>query len=235
MTDDATGTTFSVSGVARGDTEAMRARDRFQEEWAAGVRLVGETPRERLAWAMKFVQGNPRALSAGERLNDQLALAAFEGQGSGGTITRWTDRWGNRDLHKPTPAETDKAREQMARVLRAVVRREAVKVGPITSTERLEWNSQQGRFYLWQTVGTSWSERPVLALNRLIVDHGHLVKECPAPAVRAKAGETCGVWFVANRPKQEYCSARCQTRAATRAYREENPGRRPQGKTRRTR
>jgi hypothetical protein len=50
-----------------------------------------------------------------------------------------------------------------------------------------------------------------LALLNLLVGFDALVRECPEPK--------CRRWFVAGRRNQLYCGVRCQTRAATRAWR----------------
>jgi hypothetical protein len=54
-------------------------------------------------------------------------------------------------------------------------------------------------------------------LVRQIQEYGHLIKKCPAQAIRAAKGETCGKWFLAKRPNQDYCSATCVSRKTTRA------------------
>ena len=69
----------------------------------------------------------------------------------------------------------------------------------------------------WDGVEFGWPGRAAQTLGDLIEKEGSFLKECPAPLPRDE--EACGVWFVAKRPKQEYCSATCQSRASTRAAR----------------
>jgi hypothetical protein len=114
------------------------------------------------------------------------------------------------------PSILDRLRTNMA----FVVKREPHY--PFNHTAQLwrAWDEQSGRWnaaFLW--FEQEWPDLAAIALDRLIGVHGHLVKECPAPAIRAKAEEICGRWFVAKRPNQDYCSSTCQSRASTRATR----------------
>ena len=65
-------------------------------------------------------------------------------------------------------------------------------------------------------------ERFIQAQLNLIVqreekDLRDRVKKCPALKSRSK--ELCGTWFMASRPDQVYCSARCLSRMTSRNYR----------------
>ena len=76
----------------------------------------------------------------------------------------------------------------------------------------IEWVEQDGYNYL--------EDSAALAMRDLLIRHGHLLKQCPAPALRGKKGEKCETLFVASRPNKSYCSAQCQTRSTTTAARE---------------
>ena len=93
------------------------------------------------------------------------------------------------------------------------------------ATPVLKWRSwrrgdgrpESGWMRRWDGVEFGWPGRAAQTLGDLIEKEGSFLKECPAPLPRDE--EACGVWFVAKRPKQEYCSATCQSRASTRAAR----------------
>ncbi len=89
-------------------------------------------------------------------------------------------------------------------------------------TKSLVWASFSERYRLSVTDETrrgNLEDVTLDALYDLILNYGHLIKQCPAPARRAKEDERCGKWFVAERPNQQYCSSRCLSRKTTR----ENP------------
>src|SRR5262249_30742510 len=95
-----------------------------------------------------------------------------------------------------------------------------VDLGSVNVKAHLVWSTGRQRFLVVTDLpSASWSTRVLRSIGRRLEAHGHLLKECPAPGVRAKAGETCGAWFVAGRPNQNYCSGTCQSRAATRNFR----------------
>jgi hypothetical protein len=62
-----------------------------------------------------------------------------------------------------------------------------------------------------QRIGGEFQNHALVKFAELLAGHPGLVRICPE--------EKCGRWFVASRLNREYCSKRCQMRAATRAYR----------------
>jgi len=113
--------------------------------------------------------------------------------------------------------------ERMREVIARAVKREPVLLRETRSSETvgLVWFAERSTWVPTSSLGGSMNQadHAALALGDLLREAGALLKECPAPASRSKQGETCGVWFVAKRPNQEYCSAVCQSRASTRAKR----------------
>ena len=105
-------------------------------------------------------------------------------------------------------------------MLWAAIRREPIIEDPPSRCE-IRWDDSDGIFV--QIVNpfefSGWLGRARAYFLRTVLIGGHLLKICPAPTSRGKDGELCDTRFVASRPNQAYCSARCQTRAATRAYR----------------
>ncbi len=209
--------------------------DKREREWEAKRKAVefadqriGVTPRDRLAWAVRIVQTPQRGMTPGDWENLRLELEAFalniphmrgfDFYASGVSIR-------SSGVGQPTQEEAKKTLERMGPMIEAAVKRDPVKIGPVKADLFLFWEtdwppnaSPQWRAR-WANVEMSWPERAAHALAGLIGQAGHLLKECPAPAKRGGEGETCGNWFVAKRPNQDYCSATCQSRASTRAAR----------------
>lgn len=218
--------------------KAMLAVD--PEAWKKAVefvefvhRRIGTTPRDRLAWVVGLVQRNPKEMTPGDRENLGLELAGFyhfEARAKG-------------EPYIYSDEEVQEVLRAFGVVIERAVQRERISVGGIMQEVEkafagkggrpqhphrpgdiltdlaVVWDDQGGRFIPWEAEVAAWTTRAVRALVRLIMGYGHLVKECPAPAPRGEEGETCGTWFVAKRPNQEYCSATCQSRATTRANR----------------
>lgn len=199
---------------------ARRATEKGGYPRTALPRQFGwRTLRDRLAWAVALVQREPREMTPGDRENLRLGLWAFP-------IYLPSDRIG---LLPPDEQEVREILKRFGDMIAKAARREEIErrgKPPLI----LSWNSQTGRYTeLARLADPDACERTLWILLR---EYGHLVKDCPAPAVRAKAGETCGVRFVAKRPNQDYCSATCQSRASTRAARAgtETPAARLRGK-----
>lgn len=124
----------------------------------------------------------------------------------------------------PQPGVGKRILHTLRALIEKAMGRQRIPLGRVTQS--LLWNpgtaQTPARYVLWrdgkETEGHLESA-VVGALYRLILDYGHLIKKCPAPALRAKEGELCGKWFLAERPNQQYCSTRCLSRRTTR----ENP------------
>jgi hypothetical protein len=206
-----------VSGVKR----------RFTTELLTLVqKRVGTTPRERLAWAVRAVQRSRKEQTPGDWDNLCTELAEFASED--GMIRSALD-WGGaaekrKEWGQPNREEALAMLTRMGEMIEATVRRQPVRVGTVHGTlflyrinVRFENRPLAVWVPRWDGVKFDWTERAAHILGGLIRMTGSLLKECPAPLPRDE--EACGVWFVARRPKQEYCSATCQTRASTRAAR----------------
>ena len=186
--------------------------------WDAILSRIGYSRRERLAWVVREVQKERGAMTPADWDNLRSELAVFAVAGVGGAVG---DGHGN--LFRPELDEAKSILKTLGEMIASAVHRERVDVGRTFIHNRLVWDAETGRY---TTIplgpygsGEGWSSRVRRMLARLLEGYGHLVKECPAP--EARDPETpCATWFVANRPRQAYCSPRCQSRAATQAYRQ---------------
>lgn len=192
-------------------------------------RRIGRTERELLAWAVRAVQRNPKDMTLGDWDNLRSEVAVFCLWPWRGTTMGEITEFAQVDpmnqageIIRPTQIEAGHMRMRMKAMIEDAVKRKPVTVDTVEGTLMLLWSSVAAgsRWYRsWYGVQFSWPDRVAHALAELIHKEGALLKECPAPAKRAKAGEICGEWFVAKRPNQDYCSPMCQSRASTRAKR----------------
>ncbi len=104
-------------------------------------------------------------------------------------------------------------------MIQCALNREPVSVVRGGSDTVLIWSPTGKRFVEETRYLQEYQVAAARALGKLLVDYGHLVKECPAPKLRGQPGETCETWFVASRPNKLYCSSACQSRATTAGYR----------------
>ena len=197
------------------DLFTLSGYQRFTDYVNSILLRIGETPRERLEWAVRMVQKNPRTMMPGDWSNARQEIAVFVAVQPDGRIDC------DKRIDVPSDAETRATLRAFGDAIKKVVLREPVPLASFTSKVELHWFPAHQRFIERERTETKWLTRAMRALGRLILDHGHLIKECPALAPRGKEGDKCGRWFVATRPRQEYCSTRCQTRASTRASRED--------------
>lgn len=188
------------------------------------MRRVGSTPKDHLSWVVRVVQQSPDELTEGDRLNLRTELWHFFRLAGARITGRPLDRphipGEPLDWEAPTPEETNDILQRYREVVETVIRRGAISLGTSTSEVGVAWDQPQQRFREYERIRGGWRERAPRVLGPIIEECGHLVKACPAAAPRSKGDETCGRWFVAKRPTQEYCSAICQNRANTRAFRE---------------
>ncbi len=191
---------------------------------------ISREPRDRLAWVVTLVQRGTGAMTRGDRANLQGELAAFLSLGVMGLAREslrpgatWSKALRKISVVTPLPDDIPGILMQVKRMIGPVVKRQRILLEERTGPIELLWNTAFGRWYPCDNRKLNMADLAAHALTPLILDYGHLVKECPAPGVRAKSGETCGLWFVAKRPNQDYCSATCQSRASTRAKRAGTP------------
>lgn len=98
-------------------------------------------------------------------------------------------------------------------MIRGVINREKIHVA--NAEINLMWWPPKKRFLEMTIRDDYYEDSASRALGKLLIEYGHLVKQCPAPALRGKKGETCEAVFVASRPNQNYHSSACQSRAST--------------------
>ncbi len=212
-----------------GKRSAKRESQRDREMLATDLDLmlprIGREPWERLKWVVKLVQRDPHAMTSADRENLSLELSAFAYVGN-----PLSDSWlqfirsSGFPMRKlplqPVPErELKKVLDRLRTNIGRVVRRECHYPTSASGREWRVWNEDSQRWVAWLSEDLSYVDHVAVALDRLVGEYGHLVRACPAPAKRAKAGETCGRWFVGKRLDQEYCDGTCQSRASTRAAR----------------
>ncbi|MDP2604575.1 MAG: hypothetical protein Q8S00_18620 [Deltaproteobacteria bacterium] len=177
--------------------------------------LPREGPR-RLEWAVNlFEQKSPLPREDPERGRFVAQIYAFIAYGgnapTGMEISVRTH---------PTGKWPDAVLRLWDRMVRAALNHEKIPV--MNQQVSLTWWEPKKRFIEWieHDGHDCLEDAAVLAMRDLLLRHGHLLKECPAPASRGKKGEKCETVFVASRPNKSYCSPQCQTRATTTAARE---------------
>ncbi len=234
--------------------ESLRADD-----LRAADDQLGRTPKERLAWAIDFVQKDLRALTPGDWLNLRSHLSAFA----------WTDVLSSVSpllrSHRglmverlryalASEEEARQAHETFRQILDRVIRQTRVDLGHYRVQLVLSRRETASGWVMdphissvhpvkqaasTLTTVADFTEAPVtratFVLAHLLGPYAHLVKACPAPASRRAGGGRCGRWFLAKRPNQNYCSHQCQARAATRAHRGRVAGRKPPARVTRSR
>jgi hypothetical protein len=211
----------AVGGIEPKDADWLKKWDEFNIFIA---KRIGQTAREKLAWAVHAVQQRPGDLLPGDWDSLRTELAGFVTQRLvdqfHSSIAMWSEDEG---FDRPSQEEAKAMLTKMGAMIEAAIKRQPVPIAKVGGTLVLVSSGFAGKEPTWHRswggVNFGWPDRAALALGDLIEKEGSLLKECPAPAIRAKEGETCGEWFVATRPRQEYCSGTCQSRASTRANR----------------
>ena len=161
---------------------------------------------------------DPEGRTPGDWDNLRRELAVFTGIGygtGGGAMSAHNDP---NDIDRPDEAEARDVLGQLHKILQAVVRREDVALGGGILTRSLMWDKRAERYTVVSVEERDdWSFRARQVLARLLADHGHLVRACPARLPRSE--EICGTWFVAAKAWQMYCSSSCQQREKIRDFR----------------
>jgi hypothetical protein len=190
---------------------------RLSQMISTGMARIGFSPRSRLAWAVRAVQRPRKELTPGDWDNLRLELLGFI----------WPGNMPESAAHGPPSKEdAQEAVNRMGGIIEAAIKRQSVILSNIKDAVRvLRWDPET---FIYRVVwggqaDLTWGDAAAEQLGRLLERVGSLLKECPAPAVRGREGETCGTWFVAKRPNQDYCSGTCQSRASTRAKRAGTP------------
>lgn len=199
--------------------------DAFRRMFEKILPKVGLTARERLEWAVWFAQEDLGSTTPGDLLKLREELTAFKlgdgGPGIGGT---------GDEVDLVTEAELREAHAAFRQILSAFITKGQADIGEFSIDFRV-WRHDPDQFPTLKSRRYRPSFEPPLprlettdeelrfTLGLRLNAYGHLVRACPAPVPRGRQGEACGRWFVADRPNKDYCSRRCQGRAATRAAR----------------
>ena len=162
-----------------------------------------------LAWAIDFTQTDLNGLAPTGWYNLRLELAAF--------LVPFSDKVPHRYGSLPSDEEVREVHRTFVRMFSTLMRDQRVTIGRYdveldvdrngVAGIRLQSASRTGPYVTW------------LMLLIFEVRGQYLLRTCPAPAPRAQKGQACGRWFLASRDTQIYCSRRCQSRAATQAFR----------------
>jgi hypothetical protein len=205
-----------------------RAADKHLEQQHKAIDAardrIGRTGRERLEWVIQSTQEpgkTPEWMAGFERdIYFYGVLGGRIGYGTASSVPAPSKGYGKRIL------------EKFHDTLSKVIARERI---PLTAnTSYLAWfpghRYRKPAYYLLTDYEDELEPIVFGELIRHVQEYGHLIKKCPAPAVRATKGEVCGKWFLAKRPNQEYCSATCVSRKTTR----ENPPKTTKRKKRKT-
>jgi hypothetical protein len=180
------------------------------EELAKIQGRVGDTPVQRLRWAVEFAQRDLDGLSDGDWANLRSELAAFDSWVIPlDQVTSRRARKALRDGTEPPDADPRGFALPSERDVRAIQDGVRLTVRMLLDTDETVIEPAKVSFVITRDSRRSWLFRlPGPAWGGLALA---LVRECPEPK--------CRRWFVASRTNQWFCSTRCQTRASTRAYR----------------
>jgi len=183
---------------------------RVGQQFALYRTRVGSRPIDRLTWALRLAQRPRDTITAADWENIRHEIAAsLETSGHRGESVQ--------SVHLPDVGEAQEIQVELATFFGKLLRGEEIYPKPSLRRPTYRLNRGSGRWERWE-LGTP--DLVDALLEVLIPAWGHLIRECAALRVRGKGEERCGTWFVAWRPYQIYCSARCHNRAGARAFRE---------------
>jgi hypothetical protein len=194
------------------------------------LKRIGSSPREQLSWLVSLIESRaPQTPEDWGNLRRELLVFAMHAAGAPSYGLACRDK------------DEEKLLEAIAEVLELALRRKesALPMQP----RKLRWDSSTGRFYEAVDLEQDTFRNAVLrGLSRRLMECGHLLKECQAPAKvkpgRKRKGEpkpeeaVCGKLFVARKQTQLYCSGACLSRTLTRKKRAEKKVRTLRGKRR---
>lgn len=192
-------------------------------EWMdVGFPRIGRTRKEHLAWIIGVIQNSFRIIEGeaipnmtrGDLDNRKIEFSLF------GLFPNLIDEgvFISADKMEMNDEEVKSILIKVRSIIERVAERREIEIDPFSCGGTLSW-SDSHRTYYWKETAEGWTGKIIRALIDLIIEYGHLIRKCPAPAWHDKKGRECGTWFLANRDDQQYCSARCQSRATTRAAR----------------
>lgn len=175
---------------------------------------IGPSPEDEVRWLLRFHEDNLEQMSTGDCLNRQYECLVFAKRRKEGLPTHSEDAMYNWPF--PEASELPSFHESIVRVVSAIMEKE-----PEKQYVGFELNLSiyiNGFLYSvnaakeWQFVSTSENRLHVFqfALLNAVRPFAHLIHRCPE----------CQKLFLAERANQEYDTVQCQSRVATRRYRE---------------
>lgn len=167
---------------------------------------VGLTGPDRLHWVVTFAQRNLDTLTQGEAVDLPLELRVFLASPYPIAEARRFPR-----LPSLTWEEVRAIQTAFRNILQQLVStgRTLIKIPELSLVLSYTPHPPRTTVLLETTESTV---KALYALTHLLGAHGALLRQCPDPK--------CHRIFVASRPRQRYCSARCLSRSATREYRQ---------------
>lgn len=200
-------------------------RGKLWESMEIGFHRIGRTRKEHLAWIIGIVQNSFRIdkgkaeinMTRGDLDNRKIEFRLF------GLFPNLIDEgiFISADKLEMSDEEVKSILKKVRSIIERVLERREIEIDPFSCGGTLLWNDLR-RAYYWEEMAEGWTAKVIKTTLDRILEYGHLIKKCPAPPPPPKddkRGRECGNWFLANREDQVYCSARCQSRATTRAAR----------------
>ena len=220
---------FTLRGLLASKKKDQRRRELPFPQYEQIQMRVGREPRERLAWALAFAQRDLSCLTVGDWENIRWELWAFtlipfwkpaEARASQGRVYEAYDF--------AEQADVISAQTKFGETLADLQHKGFSMIGPVAEILIVPWSRTEkgqtlrvaleeltpGEFPPPDSLYWPLSDFSTYAESRfglLIGQFGEYLQICPK--------KDCGRWFVANRSNQDYCSSRCQMRAATNRYR----------------
>lgn len=199
----------------------------FYQEVDKARERIGTTTDQAMAWLLRFSQEEVPQMSAGDFLNLQFELVALETYGPPIQATpvfgippkaRFHDTSLDQYDRLPNRDEVENFRSWLSQTLEGILKKEnMIMEMPPVNLRLLYDDDYYGEN---QEIHPGWflaesSNGPCTRSYRLIVLIAHVankIRRCPE----------CHKVFLADRRNKEYCTARCQSRVATRRFRNEH-------------
>ena len=190
---------------------------------------IGTTARDQLKWVLRVVERRlPRSEGdEGDWINLEREIQEFAGFAFPGD-------WGA-PFTRLEKNLTDIV-QWLHRAVMLAVKRQEIDVLPRPEARRLVWNKLLRRYEQDESrLDDNFVFRIENKLGRLIESHGHLIKQCTAPAkmrpgrrprngpITEPVGQ-CGNLFLASRETEIYCSPACRSRVVSRKKRAKPKG-----------